>query len=60
MSADHGGEEQTRLENRRRAVARAIVSAAFGLCQPDKGDVFGWIDDNADKIAAHVVKELNL
>lgn len=53
-------DDEVRLKNRERAVAREIVSACFGLCQPDKGDIFGWIDDNADKIAAHVVKKLNL
>lgn len=39
-------------------VARAIVSFAFGECQPNRGDVFGWIDDKAKLIASFIVNAL--
>ena len=29
----------------------AIMSYLFGACQPDRGDVFSWVDDHVDEIA---------
>jgi hypothetical protein len=37
-------------------VAKAIVSEAFLLTQPNHGDVFSWIDDHAQQLAAAAVR----
>jgi hypothetical protein len=39
-------------------VAKAIVSEAFLLTQPSRGDVFGWIDDHAEQLARACVRAL--
>jgi hypothetical protein len=36
-------------------VAKAIVSEAFLLTQPNHGDVFGWIDDHSEQLARAAV-----
>ena len=30
----------------------------FGLCQPDKGDVFSFIDDFKSEISSHILQAL--
>lgn len=40
-------------------VKRAIVSVAFAACQPDNGDVFGWIDAHAEELAEAVLEALS-
>lgn len=39
-------------------VKQALISAAFAACQPDNGDVFGWIDDHAYELAEAVLEAL--
>lgn len=35
----------------REDVARVMLSVAFERCQPSRGDVFGWLDDNTAPFA---------
>lgn len=39
-------------------VADALVSIVFLRTQPKYGDVFGWVDDHKDEIAAHILTAL--
>lgn len=33
---------------------KEIISWAFEQCQPNMGDVFGWLDDNVDNLIDHL------
>jgi hypothetical protein len=41
-----------------KAVAKALMSELFLLCQPGRGDVFSFIDDHASEIAKAIVAAL--
>ena len=48
-------EAQARAEERAVVLAmlpEAIMSQVFGLAQPDRGDVFSWLDDHKHQIVA--------
>jgi hypothetical protein len=42
----------------RKKIEDALMGFLFGLCQPDKGDVFGFIDDFKSEISSHILQAL--
>jgi len=43
---------------KRKKIEDALMGFLFGLCQPDKGDVFGFIDDFKSQISSHILQAL--
>lgn len=39
-------------------ISRALMAEVFALAQPDRGDVFSWLDDRADQIAKAIAEQL--
>lgn len=42
------------------ALKKSIISWAFAECQPDRGDVFSWLDDNKDSLAEYLAAQGHL
>jgi L-ribulose-5-phosphate 3-epimerase UlaE len=39
-------------------IRQALLSEAFLRTQPDRGDVFSWLDDHAEEIAEAIERAL--
>ena len=45
---------------KRKKIEDSLMGVLFGLCQPDKGDVFAFIDDFKSEISSHILQALEL
>lgn len=51
MSSEQNSDALVVSQEARVAAARAVASYLFQECQPDRGDVFSWVDDRLDPLA---------